>query len=69
MTADEVRDLLREKLKGGTQNDLAHDLGISPAYLCDVLGGFRNPGVKLLRALGLSKSVDYLPVKRNGRKK
>lgn len=34
---------------------LARELGVSEAYLCQVLKGRRNAGPKLLRALGLER--------------
>lgn len=37
----------------GSQISRAKKLGISPAYLCDLLKGKRQPGPKLLEALGL----------------
>ena len=67
MTADEVREILRQKLGDGTQVDLARTLGISPAYLSDILSGARDPGDRVLDALGLRRAVEYQPV--NNRRK
>lgn len=68
MTADEVRAILRQKLGDGTQVDLAKSLGISPAYLSDILSGARDPGDRVLDALGLERAVDYRPLnKRRGK--
>jgi predicted transcriptional regulator len=61
MTADEVRDLIRERIGAGTQVDLARKFGVSGSYLSDVLKGSREPGGNLLEALGLKRVADYVP--------
>lgn len=43
----------------GSQKDAAQAWGISAAYLTDVLKGRRDPGPKLLKALGIRKEVTY----------
>lgn len=43
----------------GTQRAAAHRWRVSEAYLCDVLHGRRQPGPKLLKALGLRRHVTY----------
>lgn len=49
-----------EKLcKGRTQAAVARELGISPAYLCDILAGRREPGPSVLKALGLERKISY----------
>ncbi len=40
-------------------------MGVSPSYLSDVLAGRREPGPKILAALGLSRRPAYGPT--NGR--
>lgn len=69
MTANDVRDLLRERLAGRTHDALAAELGVTQGYLSKVLAGDCNPGEKLLRQLGLRKVVRYEPanVRGNGR--
>jgi hypothetical protein len=57
---DDLRDMLREMARPTTDAALAKQLGLSPQYLCDVLLGRREPGPKLLRALGLRKEVRYV---------
>ena len=47
----------------GSQRTLARELGVSEAYLSDVINGRRDPGRKLLKALGLERVVDYRPTK------
>lgn len=43
----------------GVQAALARDCGISSAYLNDVLNNRRDPGQKLLNALGVERIVIY----------
>ena len=50
---------LRTRLKGRTQTALADELGVSPAYLSDVLRGAKEPGKKILEPLGLYRVVTY----------
>lgn len=47
----------------GTQDAAAKQLGISGAYLCDVLKGRREPGKKLLDAMGYRRVVVYEQVR------
>ena len=47
----------------GSQDAAAKRLGISPQYLCDVLRGRREPGKKLLDALGYRRLVVYEQVR------
>ena len=69
MNADEVRQILRNKIGDGTQSDLAKKMGISPSYLNDILNGLREPGGGVLDALGLRRVADYQYIKRPGRAK
>lgn len=50
---------IQQRLKEYSQKDLADQLGVSPAYLSDVINGRREAGAKLLAALGLEKVVSY----------
>jgi hypothetical protein len=43
----------------GTQVAAAKRLGISPAYLNDLINGRRSPGEKVLAGLNLKKIVTY----------
>ena len=45
--------------EAGTQQELAHRLGISTAHLSDVLNERRDPAEKLLSAVGFEKVVLY----------
>lgn len=55
---------LRSRVGASSQAQVAKDLGISPQYLNDVLNERREPGKKILQALGLERLVVY--VKSNG---
>lgn len=45
----------------GSQTAAARVLGVSTAYLSDILNGRRDPGKKVLDKLGLESSVIYTP--------
>ena len=49
--------LLEEVGRRGTQSAVARWLGVSRAHVSDMLAGRRDPGPRLLKKLGLSKSV------------
>jgi len=61
LSVDDVREQLRAKTKETNAASAARALGISPQYMCDVLAGAREPGEKLLAALGLRRVVTYVP--------
>lgn len=42
-----------------SQEKAAAQLGISPTYLCDLKKGRREPGKKILSALGLHRVIEY----------
>lgn len=53
--------LLRQRAKrAGSQQALAETLGVTPAYLSDVLGGRREPGPKILEGLKLRRQFVYV---------
>lgn len=54
MTEDEVRTLLKTKTVP-TQTAFAKEHDISIAYVNDVIRGRKEPGIKILNALGLEK--------------
>lgn len=63
MTKDELIQHLQQMIaQAGSQRELAIRLGVSAAYLGDVLHGKREPGSKLLKALGLERVVVYRKV-------
>lgn len=59
MDADAVRKLLQKRVDESTQRAVADDLELSEQYVCDVLKGRREPGRKMLRALGIRRIVSY----------
>ena len=53
-TKKEVIELIRERIKcTGTQAAFAKKVGITPAYLCEILQAKRSIGIKVLKYLGL----------------
>ena len=50
---------LKKRVAGSTQVAVAAELGVSTQYVCDVLRGTRQPGPKILTALGLERHVTY----------
>lgn len=56
---DAVEALRDAVKKAGTQTAFAKQHQISIAYVNDVLQGRREPGDKILVALGLEKAVTY----------
>ena len=56
--------MLTKRLKTRDQRTLAHELGISESYLCDVLKGRKEPGESILEPLGLERVIRYR--RRNG---
>jgi hypothetical protein len=60
MNTDTVRDSLRKACEdAGCAADWAKANEISAAYVSDVLNGRKEPGEKILRALGLKRVVEY----------
>ena len=56
--------ILRRRIAQSTLRAVARDLGISPAYLSDAMHGNRDPGPKILEALGLERIVTYRKIKK-----
>lgn len=44
---------------GNTQTEIAKQLGVSGAYLSEIMGGTRKPGPKLLEALKMRSETFY----------
>ena len=57
---DVIRVLERMTRDAESQQALAAQLKVSPQYLSDVLAGRREPGQKILHALGLKREVQYV---------
>lgn len=63
MLKDELIQYLQKMVdEAGSQKDLASRLGVSAAYLGDVIHGKREPGSKLLKALGFERGIVYRKV-------
>lgn len=64
MTHEALINQLRQKVKRcESQTRAADSLDISAQYLNDVLTGKRQPGGKLLKAMGLERVATYRAVK------
>ena len=60
LTKAQLLELVRSAVEAaGTQKALAERYGISEQYLTDVLRGRREPGEKLLSALGYERVILY----------
>lgn len=59
----ELRDMLNEV---GSQAALARKLGVTATHVGDLLDGTREPGDKVLPALGLKKVTFYTHISRGG---
>jgi len=55
----DVLEVLRKKCEGRTQTAVAAELGVSSAYLSDVLNGRKEPGAGILEPLGVERVVTY----------
>lgn len=60
MTITELRRQLRKICHFKTQKALAKEFGISLSYLNEVIGGRKEPGPKLLNAMGLRRQMVYV---------
>lgn len=62
MDQDEFCEYLRRYIdERGTQQDFAESIGVTPAYVSDVLRGQRKPGKKLLDGVGFERVEVYQP--------
>ena len=55
MTRSEVIELLRKKQSKRSLREFGASIGVSAAYLSDILCGNRYPGPSVLKALGIEK--------------
>lgn len=64
ITDKELVKILRAECKSaGSQRNWALGYKLSPAYICDVLQGRREPGYSILRAMGYRRIVGYEKIK------
>jgi hypothetical protein len=60
ITRDELIDLIRAEIKKfGSQRALAREWRVAPAYITDLLHGLRDPGPKILEAMGYERVISY----------
>ena len=59
MNSEDVWFLVTQRLTDKTQREVAEELGVSTGYLNDYLHFRREPGPKLLEALGLYRVISY----------
>ena len=64
ISSREVLDRIAARIRvAGSQKAAAAALGISAQYLTDILNGRREPGPKMLKALGLERISSYREVR------
>jgi lambda repressor-like predicted transcriptional regulator len=56
-TVRNLIDMLEKRIEGASLRSVSKELGVSAAYLSDVLHGRRQIGPKLARALGFRRRV------------
>ena len=61
--AEFLEFLSKEVMAAGGQTLYAVKVGISKQYLNDILKGRKEPGMKLLKAIGYKKIVTYVPTR------
>jgi predicted transcriptional regulator len=59
VTTRQIVQLLRNAVKMRSQREVADDLGLSPAFVCDVLKGRREVTERLARKMGYRKVVEF----------
>jgi predicted transcriptional regulator len=59
VTSRQIVQLLRNAVKMRSQREVADDLGLSPAFVCDVLKGRREVTERLARKMGYRKVVEF----------
>lgn len=60
MSEEDVRQMVRDRCtqRGGAAR-LARQAGVTPARVSQFLGGSSGPGIPILKALGLRKTIAY----------
>ncbi len=61
--------MLKDRCAALSQIKVARELKISAAYLNDVLQGRKDPGPKILEALGLDRRIEYFKRSTKGKAK
>jgi hypothetical protein len=57
MNQEQLLEMLKRKQGKRSLREFAQEIGITPAYLCDIYKGRRQGGAKLLRYFGMEKTV------------
>ncbi len=60
MLQNALKDAVR---KAGSQKAFADSIGLSASYISDVLNFRREPGERLMDAVGWARSISYYKVK------
>lgn len=69
ITRDELTELIRAAArKAGSQRALARGWKVTPAYITDLLKGLRDPGPRILAAMGYERVVLYRKVNQPARR-
>lgn len=58
---------LTKRLESKSLRAVALDLGVSAPYLSDIMRGHRPPGPKVLKALGIERTVERMVTYRRKR--
>lgn len=60
ITREELTEAIKKAAKAaGSQRKLAEQWRVSPSYITDLIHGLRDPGTKILEALGFERVVEY----------
>lgn len=56
LTEDDVRDMIRERIGDRTLAKAGVEMGVSAAWLCQILNGSRHPSGKVLDIIGVARN-------------
>jgi predicted transcriptional regulator len=59
VTNKQIVQMLRNVVRMKSQREVADDLGLSPAFVCDVLKGRREVTERLAKKMGYRKVVEF----------
>lgn len=61
MTESDVKKLIAKEIaRAGTMTALAREWGVSVVTISDIMAGRRGPGPKVLRNLGMIRTVQFV---------
>lgn len=58
-TEEDIVNILKQMTQLTSQSAVARDMGVNPAYICDILHRYRKVGPTVLKFLGFKKIVSY----------